>query len=183
MPARGAIRLHARGLQLRDHRVHYQGVRIRRDLLADVDHRGLAVGHLGGHTQRGSEAGVPFVSEGHALGGRLVLVAGVEDLAVHLRGNHLTLGPVVTRRFPRVLSDGKPLGLGNDIGGSLRNPAHCCGIASIKPSTGVIPSAGVLPPEEQSISFQLMAVQGVMARHVADVLAALRRSSTSDATE
>ncbi|MCB0998642.1 MAG: hypothetical protein KDB40_05035 [Acidimicrobiales bacterium] len=66
-----------------------------------------------------------------------------------------------------------PIGLGNDIGGSLRNPAHCCGIASIKPSTGVIPSAGVLPPEEQSISFQLMAVQGVMARRVADVRAGL----------
>lgn len=29
-----------------------------------------------------------------------------------------------------------PLGLGNDIGGSLRNPAHCCGIASIKPTVG-----------------------------------------------
>lgn len=64
-----------------------------------------------------------------------------------------------------------PIGLGNDIGGSLRNPAHCCGIASIKPSTGVIPSAGVLPPEDQTISFQLMAVQGVMARRVADVRA------------
>jgi amidase len=29
-----------------------------------------------------------------------------------------------------------PLGLGNDVGGSLRNPAHCCGIASIKPTPG-----------------------------------------------
>jgi amidase len=66
-----------------------------------------------------------------------------------------------------------PIGLGNDIGGSLRNPAHCCGITSIKPSTGVIPSAGVLPPDEQTISFQLMAVQGVMARRVADVRAGL----------
>ncbi len=64
-----------------------------------------------------------------------------------------------------------PIGLGNDIGGSLRNPAHCCGVASIKPSTGVVPSAATLPPENMSISFQLMAVEGVMARRVADVRA------------
>jgi amidase len=29
-----------------------------------------------------------------------------------------------------------PIGLGNDIGGSLRNPANACGIASIRPSAG-----------------------------------------------
>lgn len=70
------------------------------------------------------------------------------------------------------LSSGmSPIGLGNDIGGSLRNPAHCCGIASIKPSVGVIPSAATLPPEDMTISFQLMAVEGVMARRVADVRA------------
>lgn len=62
-----------------------------------------------------------------------------------------------------------PLGLGNDIGGSLRNPAHCCGITSIKPSGGVVPSATVIPPLQAPISFQLMCVEGVLARHVADV--------------
>lgn len=64
-----------------------------------------------------------------------------------------------------------PLGLGNDLGGSLRNPAHCCGVASIKPSTGSVPAATVIPPEDMNISFQLMAVEGVMARRVADVRA------------
>ncbi len=64
-----------------------------------------------------------------------------------------------------------PLGLGNDLGGSLRNPAHCCGVASIKPSTGAVPTATVIPPEDWNISFQLMSVEGVLARLIADVRA------------
>ena len=66
-----------------------------------------------------------------------------------------------------------PLGLGNDIGGSLRNPAHCCGIASIKPTTGVVPIATVIPPEDALLSGQVMLAEGPMARHVGDVRAAL----------
>lgn len=62
-----------------------------------------------------------------------------------------------------------PIGLGNDIGGSLRNPAHCCGVASIKPTTGIVPFATEVPPIALGLGSQLMLVQGVMARRVSDV--------------
>ena len=66
-----------------------------------------------------------------------------------------------------------PLGFGNDIGGSLRNPATCCGITSIKPTTGVVPWATEIPPRDPGIAAQLMLTDGPMARHVADVRAGL----------
>ncbi len=62
-----------------------------------------------------------------------------------------------------------PIGLGNDLGGSLRNPATCCSIASIKPTAGRVPSAATIPMAEDTIVGQVFAVQGPMARTVADV--------------
>lgn len=38
------------------------------------------------------------------------------------------------------------LELGSDIGGSLRNPANFCGVFSHKPSHGIVPSRGHIPP-------------------------------------
>lgn len=79
-----------------------------------------------------------------------------------------------------IASGMSPLGLGNDIGGSLRNPAYCCGIASIKPSFGRVAAANDSSSLLPVLSEQLMLVNGVLARSVADVRLGLRVVMGSD---
>lgn len=68
-----------------------------------------------------------------------------------------------------IASGMSPIGLGNDIGGSLRNPAYACGIASIKPSRGRVARGNQSAVGEMSLNSQIMNAEGVMARRVADV--------------
>ncbi|MGD8566372.1 MAG: amidase, partial [Candidatus Bathyarchaeota archaeon] len=44
-----------------------------------------------------------------------------------------------------IAAGGSPLGLGNDMGGSIRLPAHFCGIVGIKPTSGRVPHTGTFP--------------------------------------
>ena len=65
-----------------------------------------------------------------------------------------------------------PIGLGNDVGGSLRNPAYCCGISSIKPTVGRVPGVYSGAIENIGLIAPFM-TDGPMARKVEDIKAGL----------
>jgi len=58
-------------------------------------------------------------------------------------------------------------GVGSDGGGSIRVPAHFCGISGLKPTPGRIPATGHFPTSVGP--FALLGVVGPMARTVADL--------------
>jgi amidase len=63
-----------------------------------------------------------------------------------------------------------PLELGSDIGGSLRAPAHFCGIFSHKPSLDLVPQRGAGPPQTPVVPVRGdLSVTGPMARSAADL--------------
>jgi amidase len=64
---------------------------------------------------------------------------------------------------------GSPFGLGSDAAGSVRLPAHYCGIAAIKPTSGRLNREGHVPPTGGWIE-SLWQI-GPMARHVEDLQA------------
>ncbi len=79
-----------------------------------------------------------------------------------------------------------PIAHGNDIGGSLRMPAYCCGVSSIRPTLGRVPaynhsraSQGI----ESTIMCELFLTDGPMARDVRDLRLLLKVMAKGDAND
>jgi len=105
-----------------------------------------------------------------------------------LRGR--TFNPWARERTPggssgaaAVASGIAPLGHGNDLGGSVRYPAYCCGIAGIRPTLGRVPAYNATTVDKRPLGIQLMSVQGPLARRVADVRLGLAAMAARDARD
>ena len=63
------------------------------------------------------------------------------------------------------------LEIGSDIGASIRNPAHYCGVFGHKPTMGLIPQTGLTAPGVEADTD--IAVMGPLARSAGDLDQAL----------
>ena len=80
-----------------------------------------------------------------------------------------------------IAAGGSPFGIGSDAGGSIRWPAHCCGIVGMKPTTGRTARTGHWPAF--SGIFSLVTQIGPMARSVEDIALTLPMLSGPDGVD
>jgi amidase len=73
------------------------------------------------------------------------------------------------------------LELGSDIGASIRNPAHYCGVFGHKPTFGIVPMRGHRPPGVFAPSD--ISVAGPLARSAADLAVAMKLLAGPDGAE
>lgn len=85
----------------------------------------------------------------------------------HPRNAALTPGGSSGGEAVAIATGMSPAGIGSDLAGSVRIPAHFCGIAGLKPTAGRVPGEGQFPPSTGPYS--LGAVVGPLARRVGDL--------------
>ncbi len=136
-----------------------------RDWIASEDSVGVARLKAAGAVILGKTNVPPFLSDWQSAN------------PVYGRTNH----PLDPKRTPGGSSGGSaaalaagmvPLEFGSDIGGSIRVPAHFCGVYGHKPSYDLIPQRGHAPPGLDGLG-PVLGVIGPMARSAADLALAL----------
>jgi aspartyl-tRNA(Asn)/glutamyl-tRNA(Gln) amidotransferase subunit A len=139
----------------------------------------------GTRTTRGSRlfadhvpaADATVVARWKAVGGIPIAKTNLPEFALWWETGNLLFGRTVNPWNPERTTGGSsggeaaaiaagcsPLGIGSDVGGSIRLPAHYCGIAGLKPTHGRVPLTGHWP--ETLLSFMHV---GPMARTVRDI--------------
>ncbi|RWS05399.1 fatty-acid amide hydrolase 2-like protein, partial [Dinothrombium tinctorium] len=76
-----------------------------------------------------------------------------------------------------ISSAGSVVGIGTDIGGSVRIPAAFCGIFGHKPTPGVLSNEGIFPQVKPHMGYLL--TPGPMCRYVSDIIPTLKAMAGS----
>jgi len=126
-----------------------------------------------------------IVARLRGAGGVALGLTNMPEFGVAIETDNLIYGrtnnPYDLERFPGgssggesaiIAAGGSPLGVGGDSGGSIREPAHYCGIAGLKMTTGRIPRTGLLLPPSGALAFKSQ--NGPMARYVEDLVLGMR---------
>ncbi|NRB05123.1 MAG: amidase [Rhodobacteraceae bacterium] len=149
----------------------------------NTDQTGLvSTNGLPGLAQNVAPSDAPVVANLRDAGGVIVGRTNTPEFSMRwFTSNPLhgvTLNPWDTTATPGGSSGGASSALaagvgviahGNDLGGSVRYPAFCCGIAGLRPSLGRIPAFNPTAPTERAPMTAAMSVQGPLGRSVADV--------------
>ncbi len=79
-------------------------------------------------------------------------------------------------------ADASALGIGTDGGGSIRVPAHYCGVVGLRPTVGRVPDTGLWPSTRAGGYMDLFCV-GPLARYVEDIALVLPVISGPDGVD
>ncbi|HEY6618492.1 MAG TPA: amidase [Steroidobacteraceae bacterium] len=147
------------------------------------------------HSQSDAAAVSRLRASGAVVIGKTNIPTGLADLQCANPVYGVTRNPWNLNRTPGGSSGGAAaalaagfvgLELGSDLGGSLRFPAHCCGVFSHKPTHGIVPLRGHAPPGTPELSVAVhtdLAVAGPMARCAADLTLAMDVLAGPDAAQ
>jgi len=126
------------------------------------------------------ERDAPAVARLKAAGAIILGKTNTAEMAMDYTTDNPVFAPAVNPHDPSITTGGSsggeaaaiatclsPGGIGSDLAGSVRIPAHFCGITALKPTVGRIPGEGQFPPSTGPYS--LGAVIGPLARSVSDL--------------
>ena len=126
------------------------------------------------------ERDAPAVARLKAAGAIILGKTNTAEMAMDYTTDNPVFAPTVNPHDPQMTTGGSsggeaaaiatclsPGGIGSDLAGSVRIPAHFCGIAGLKPTVGRVPGEMQFPPSTGPYS--LGATIGPMARRISDL--------------
>ena len=152
----------------------------------------VTTGATKGYTKRVAKRDAAAVARMKAAGAILLGKTNLPEMAMACETDNLVFGrtnnPYNLERSVAgssggeasiIAAGGSPIGIGSDAGGSIRLPAHFCGIVGMRQSNGRVPITGHIPVEGMGVAIDF-GVLGLMSRWVEDIVLGLPLISGPD---